>query len=160
MASCSCSTTVKQNWGSHKSASGVYLCGFCSKEQLEADVIKELGPDVTLELPKEPEFPINWEKKTTFEKALESGSEAAQRVFRYGTLFEKIGSALQWLNAFAAVIIIVVILIVDSPSTIKILGILFVALIWALGFLQTSFVRGLASYFQMRSADYLERQKK
>lgn len=160
MTICACSTTVKQNWGSHKSASGVYLCGFCSKEQLESDVIKELGPDVTLESPREPEFPINWEKKTALEKALASGSDAALRVFRYGTLFEKIGSTLQWLNVSAAIIIIVVVLVVDSPASIKILGILFVGLIWALGFLQTSFVRGLASYFQMRSADYLERRQK
>jgi hypothetical protein len=39
------------------------------------------------------------------------------------------------------------------------LGLLIIGVIWCVSYLQTSFIRGLASYFQMRSVDFLERRK-
>ena len=92
-------------------------------------------------------------------RVLDSGKDAAERVNRYGTLFEKIGSVLQVLNTVGA-ILLVIFLIVARPSGVYFfLGLLVIGLIWCISYLQTSFIRGLASYFQIRSIDYLERRR-
>ena len=57
-------------------------------------------------------------------------------------------------------ILLVIFLIVARPSgAYFFLGLLVIGLIWCISYLQTSFIRGLASYFQMRSIDYLERRR-
>jgi hypothetical protein len=157
---CNCSDTARRNWGSAKNSSGQYVCGFCSKPQIETQVVSPMESGELPEQESDASFPISWERKSTLERALESGTDSATRVFRYGNLFEQIGKALQWINAVAAIVIALVIVVLDAPTSYKLLGILFLGLIWALGFLQTSFVRGLASYFQMRASDYLEGREK
>lgn len=159
MEKCNCSSTVKSNWGSEKKGANRFICNFCGKEQSSSDVLLEINSS---ELPpkiQDAPSPINWEKKSTLEKALDSGSNAALRVFKFGTLFETIGNVLQWINAIAATLLIFLILFTDLvPGYIKLVSALFVGLIWGLSFLQTSLIRGLASYFQMRASDYLRRK--
>ena len=93
------------------------------------------------------------------ELSVDAGRDAAERVFRYGTLFEKIGSVLQILNSVAAVLLVIFLLFARPEGAYFFLGLLVIGLIWCISYLQTSFIRGLASYFQMRSADYVERRK-
>ena len=92
------------------------------------------------------------------ELSVDAGTDAAERVFRYGTLFEKIGSVLQIINSVAAVLLVIFLLFARLEGAYFFLGLLVIGLIWCISYLQTSFIRGLASYFQMRSADYVERR--
>lgn len=154
---CQCSETVRITWGSKKSANGEFECLFCDKFQSESEVLKRVEEIDKEEGLKGDQAPFQREKKSILKVALESGHDSAIRVFKFGTLFEKIGSILQFLNAFAALVIVAIILFVDNPTSLKLIGILFVGLVWGLGFLQTSLIRGLASYFQMRSSEYLEK---
>ena len=89
----------------------------------------------------------------------DAGTDAAERVNRYGTLFEKIGSVLQILNTIGAVLLVIFLLVARPGGTYFFLGFLVIGLLWCISYLQTSLIRGLASYFQMRSIDYLERRK-
>lgn len=96
---------------------------------------------------------------STFEPTVDEGTDAAHRVFRYGTLFEKIGSVLQIINSIAAVLLAIFLFIARPEGPYLLLGFLIIGVIWCVSYLQTSFIRGLASYFQMRSVDFLERRK-
>ena len=79
--------------------------------------------------------------------------------YQDGTLFEKIGSVLQVLNTVGAILLVIFLIVARPPGAYFFLGLLVIGLIWCISYLQTSFMRGLASYFQMRSIDYLERRK-
>ena len=106
------------------------------------------------------------QSQTTFSKpkspalnpATDAGTDAAERVKWYGTLFEKIGSVLQILNTIGAVLLVIFLLVAGPSGAYFILGLLVIGLLWCISYLQTSLIRGLASYFQMRSIDYLERR--
>ena len=87
------------------------------------------------------------------------GVQAANRVMRYATLWDKIGNVLNILNIIGVIILSIFILISGFEGKYILLGLLLLAILWGLGYLQISIVRGLASYFQMRSADYLERKE-
>ncbi len=92
----------------------------------------------------------------------DKGAEAATRVQRYATLFEKIGSYAQVLNLVAALLLVVILVSAGFsglPSEYIPLGFIGIGVIWAIGYIQTSLIRGLASYFQMRSIDFIERRK-
>jgi len=88
----------------------------------------------------------------------EVGNAAAKRVNYYGTLFDKIGSILNVLNSIGAGVLLILLFFLDLQGLYVLLGILVIAVLWGFSYLQTSIIRGLASYFQMRSADYLERK--
>jgi hypothetical protein len=99
-------------------------------------------------------------KSSELNIATDAGTDAAERVNRYGTLFEKIGSVLQILNTIGAVLLVIFLLVARPGSTYFFLGLLVIGLLWCISYLQTSLIRGLASYFQMRSLDYLERRSR
>jgi hypothetical protein len=86
------------------------------------------------------------------------GTAAAKRVKYYGTLFDKIGSILNILNSIGAGILFILLFFLDLQGLYVFLGLLVIGVLWGFSYLQTSIIRGLASYFQMRSADYLERK--
>lgn len=88
----------------------------------------------------------------------EVGTAAAKRVKYYGTLFDKIGSILNILNSVGAGVLFILLFFFDLQGLYVFLGLLVIAVLWGFSYLQTSIIRGLASYFQMRSADYLERK--
>jgi len=86
------------------------------------------------------------------------GIEAALRVKKYGTLWDQIGTVINVLNSIGAVILFILLFVLGLDGTMILLGIVFIAILWGLSYLQISIIKGLASYFQMRSTDYLERK--
>lgn len=86
------------------------------------------------------------------------GLIAAQSVSQYAILFEKTGLVLQILNTIGAVVLLILLVVEKPAGAYFILGIVAIGLLWLLSYLQTSLVRGLAAYFQMRSIDYVERR--
>jgi len=156
MKSCQCSKTVRQNWGSTSQPDGTHRCSFCDGFQDVEQVIFSNTDYESGRKSTDTQSPIKWQRIPTREIALNSGGKAAERVFRYGTIFENVGQAFQYLNAAGAILLVMWILYLDLPGSYKFIGILSTALVWAFGFLQTSLVRGLASYFQMKAAEYLK----
>ena len=86
------------------------------------------------------------------------GYQAALRVRKYGTLWDQIGTIINILNSIGVAILLILLLISGLDGKFILLGIVIIAVIWMLSYLQISIVKGLASYFQMKSADYLERK--
>jgi hypothetical protein len=86
------------------------------------------------------------------------GIEAALRVKKYGTLWDQIGTVINVLNSVGAVILFILLFVSGLDGTMILLGIVLIAILWGLSYLQISIIKGLASYFQMRSADYLEQK--
>lgn len=92
-------------------------------------------------------------------EAISNGPRAASRVYKYGSLFESVGSVLHILNLIALVIIwISYILLVDNEMWIDALAFLAISFLAFLAYLQTSFIRGIASYFQMKASQYFENE--
>jgi hypothetical protein len=89
---------------------------------------------------------------------VDQGVQAAIRVKKYGTLWDKIGSVVNVLNSVGAGILLILLLVSGLEGKIILLGVVVIAVLWGLSYLQISIIKGLASYFQMRSADYLERK--
>ena len=85
-----------------------------------------------------------------------SSKDAARRTLKYATLFEDIGKFVQYLNAVAAIILLIlVIFFMDTPNSVRIgYGVGILAL-WLVSYIQTSLMRGLAAYFQMKAAAHL-----
>ena len=88
------------------------------------------------------------------------GIEAALRVKKYGTLWDQIGTVINVLNSIGAVILFFLLFVYGLDGIMILFGIVVIAVLWGLSYLQISIIKGLASYFQMRSADYLERKSK
>ena len=91
---------------------------------------------------------------------VDEGIAAALRVKKYGSLWDQIGSVINILNSVGAGILFILLLVSGLEGKIILLGIVVIAVLWGLSYLQISIIKGLASYFQMRSADYLERKGK
>jgi hypothetical protein len=138
-------------------------CDRCGKK-ISAERIASLSgvPSTKLSINNEAQFggsPVNVGiNKTAPVDISEIGTAAAKRVKYYGTLFDKIGSILNVLNSIGAGVLLILLFFLDLQGLYVLLGILVIAVLWGFSYLQSSIIRGLASYFQMRSADYLERK--
>jgi len=138
-------------------------CDRCGKK-ISAERIASLSgvPSTKLSINNEAQFggsPVNVGiNKTAPVDVSEVGNAAAKRVNYYGTLFDKIGSILNVLNSIGAGVLFILLFFLDLQGLYVLLGILVIAVLWGFSYLQSSIIRGLASYFQMRSADYLERK--
>lgn len=88
---------------------------------------------------------------------LSKSIDAALRTSKYATLFEKIGSIMQVLNSIGAVILILVGFALDTELYIRVAYWITILFLWAIAYIQTSFIRGLASYFQMKANSHLSR---
>jgi len=138
-------------------------CDRCGKK-ISAERIASLSgvPSTKLSINNEAQFggsPVNVGiNKTAPVDVSEVGTAAAKRVKYYGTLFDKIGSILNVLNSIGAGVLLILLFFLDLQGLYVLLGILVIAVLWGFSYLQSSIIRGLASYFQMRSADYLERK--
>jgi hypothetical protein len=138
-------------------------CDRCGKK-ISAERIASLSgvPSTKLSINNEAQFggsPVNVGiNKTAPVDVSEVGNAAAKRVNYYGTLFDKIGSILNVLNSIGAGVLLILLFFLDLQGLYVLLGILVIAVLWGFSYLQSSIIRGLASYFQMRSADYLERK--
>ena len=91
---------------------------------------------------------------------LTSSVEAARRTLKYSSLFENIGKTNQYLNSFAAFVMIVSVLLTNLTTTYKLLSIVVILIFWWVSYLYTSLVRGLSSYFQMKASAHLEDHSK
>ena len=89
-----------------------------------------------------------------------SSVEAAKRTLKYSSLFENIGKTNQYLNSFAAFVMIVSVLLTNLTTTYKLLCIVVILISWWVSYLYTSLVRGLSSYFQMKASAHLEDRSK
>jgi hypothetical protein len=88
------------------------------------------------------------------------GSQAASRVMRYATLWDRIGNIFNILNIVSAVILgWLIIFLSGFEMKFKILSLFGLAILLGISYLQISLIRGIASYFQMRSMDYLENRE-
>jgi hypothetical protein len=140
-------------------------CDRCGKK-ISAERIASLSgvPSTKLSINNEAQFggsPVNVGiNKTAPVDISEIGTAAAKRVKYYGTLFDKIGSILNVLNSIGAGVLFILLFFLDLQGLYVLLGILVIAVLWGFSYLQTSIIRGLASYFQMRSAEYLEKNAK
>ena len=122
---------------------------------------KQIAPERLKILPKETSTELPAGKSSTpisTKASVDEGVQAAIRVKKYGTLWDQIGSVINILNSIGAGILLFLLFISGLEGKIILLGIVVISLLWGLSYLQISIIKGLASYFQMRSADYLERK--
>ena len=99
-------------------------------------------------------------KKINLDQQRAIGNSAAQRTVKYASLFEKVGNILQILNAIGAFILIAAGLFIPVSGWIKFGYWIAILIWWGFSYLQTSLIRGLASYFQMKASDYIIRNWK
>ncbi|CAN2174821.1 hypothetical protein MCEMZLE2_00139 [Candidatus Nanopelagicaceae bacterium] len=85
------------------------------------------------------------------------GLEAAKRTNKYAGLFDSIGEVFHILNLVGGGLSILVVLLIPIDSTIKVVSILGLLVLMGLVYVQTSLIRGLASYFQMKANDHIIR---
>ena len=95
----------------------------------------------------------------TIESNEDRGIEAANRVMRYGTLWDKIGNVLNVLNIIGFFILLLFVSFSGFELKYRLGGLLILVVLLGVSSLQISIIRGVASYFQMRSADYLEKRE-
>ena len=84
------------------------------------------------------------------------GIESAKRVFKYGTLFEKIAEFLQVFNTIVSVFLFLAGFFLTELGSLKLIYWVAILLLWFFGYLQVALVRGITSYFQMKACNYLE----
>lgn len=87
-----------------------------------------------------------------------SSDEAARRTLKYATLFEDIGRFSQLLNSIGAAILLIVGFFLDISFGYKFLYWLVILIYWWFSYLNTSLLRGVSSYFQMRASAHLEKK--
>lgn len=107
--------------------------------------------------------PAPWKpisKIPTIAEQILLGESATKRTLKYATLFENIGSVMQVLNTIGAIILFFVGFFISGPGWMKIVFWVAILIIWAYSYVQTSLMRGLASYFQMRASDHIIRHWK
>jgi len=96
-------------------------------------------------------------KAETLEDRKNLGFKSAKRTDKYANLFEKIGAVLQFINIIAGIIMIVAVLIVPLNWGIMAVSTVGILVLVGIAYVQTSLIRGLASYFQMKANDYIVR---
>ena len=85
-----------------------------------------------------------------------SSKDAARRTLKYATLFEDIGRFNQYFNTFIAVIAEIYIVVSKFETTFKLITFAGILILWWIFYIQTSLIRGIASYFQMKASAHLE----
>ena len=81
--------------------------------------------------------------------------EAAHRTSKYATLFENVATVFQIINVIGAIILFFAGFAITGSIWIKVAFWASTLVLLAVSYLQTSLVRGVASYFQMKSNAYL-----
>lgn len=100
------------------------------------------------------------QKSATLSDQIKTGDEAAQRTIRYASLFESIGKVMQALNVIGVVILFFIGFFIPEPVWLKFAFWGAILILWAFSYVQTSLIRGLSSYFQMKASDHLIRHWK
>ena len=127
-------------------------CPNCEELKYKAESEGEVWLEETEQKPYE-------DLNVTIETNQDRGIEAANRVMRYGTLWDKIGNILNILNIIGFFILLIFVSFSGFEIKYRLLGLLILVIFLGVSYLQISIIRGVASYFQMRSADYLEKRE-
>ena len=90
----------------------------------------------------------------------DAGAIAALKVNNFGLLFDKIGAVANIVNNVFPGIALLILMATQAEGEMYIVAVFVLPIFWGLGYLQIAAIRGLASYFQMRSIDFLERRGK
>lgn len=98
--------------------------------------------------------PVRQAASRTKDDEVQMGLAASIRTQRYATLFENVGTFFQYFAAVIFAISLVLVLIAEIEGLSKLAGVISICVLWAFTYLQTSLIRGLASYFQMRASDF------
>ena len=85
-----------------------------------------------------------------------NSKDAARRTLKYASLFEDIGRFNQYFNAIAAIVLAVFIVFREFEFIFKLLYLFILLIVWWISYIQTSLIRGVASYFQMKASAHLE----
>ena len=142
------------------------LCGFL----IDPSAIEELQSKLESNSTNYDEYPLpNNDSKNNYIEESQSkeqgkrskylaSDEAAKRTLKYATLFEDIGRFSQLLNSIGAVILIIVGFFLGLTTGYKLLYWLVILIYWWISYLNTSLLRGVSSYFQMRASAHLEKK--
>ena len=154
---CKCETPVPNFDGTCKDCSRVLTWEWSTKFRDSKPV--EMGEsDQDEEAPSPIIKPV--QKNLTLSDQIKIGEEAAKRTIKFASLFESIGKVLQTLNVVSVVILFFIGFFIQDPAWLKFAYWAAVLIIWAFSYVQTSLIRGLASYFQMKASDHLIRNWK
>ena len=85
-----------------------------------------------------------------------NSKDAARRTLKYASLFEDIGRFNQYFNAIAAIVLAAFIIFGEFEFILKLLYLFILLILWWISYIQTSLIRGVASYFQMKASAHLE----
>ena len=154
---CKCETPTPNFDGTCKDCSRVLTWEWSTKFR-ESNPVEMNDSDDNEEIPLPSIKPM--QKTVTLSDQIKIGDEAAKRTIRYASLFESIGKVIQTLNVVAVVILFFVGFFIPGPAWIRFAYCAAVLVLWAISYVQTSLIRGLASYFQMKASDYLIRNWK
>jgi hypothetical protein len=148
---CKCESPAPNFDGTCKDCSKVLTWEWSTKFQ-DADPTELNDSDVA----EESSRPVNKQirRSISLSDQIKIGDEAASRTIRYASLFENIGKIIQTLNVVGVVILFFVGFFITDPVWLKFAYWAAVLVLWAISYVQTSLIRGLASYFQMKASDY------
>jgi hypothetical protein len=149
---CKCETPVPNFDGTCKDCSRVLTWEWSTKFR-ETKPVEMVDSDEEEESPLPNIKPV--QKTLTLSDQIKMGDEAAKRTIRYASLFETIGKVMQILNVVGVVILFFIGFFIPDPVWLKFAYWASVLIIWAFSYVQTSLIRGLASYFQMKASDHL-----
>jgi len=90
----------------------------------------------------------------------DAGESAALKVKNFGQLFDKIGAIASIVNNVFPGVAVLILMATEAEGEMYIFAVFLLPIFWGLGYLQIVAIRGLASYFQMRAIDFLERRGK
>ena len=154
---CKCETPVPNFDGTCKDCSRVLTWEWSTKFR-DSKPVEMDESDVDEEAPSPIIKPV--QKNLTLSDQIKIGEEAAKRTIKFASLFESIGKVLQTLNVVSVVILFFIGFFIPDPAWLKFAYWAAVLIIWAFSYAQTSLIRGLASYFQMKASDHLIRNWK
>ena len=124
----------------------------------DKNLITEAESENEAVLPKASYQPI--QKILTREDHIKVGDEAARRTIKYASLFETIGKVLKVLNIVSVILLFFIGFFIPGSGWVKFGYWVAIVIIWIFSYIQTSLIRGLASYFQMKASGHLVRNWK
>lgn len=146
---CQCSKTVQESWGTQIASGGQANCSFCDLPVIDQTLKTKTSKETERSDSSTPEVKVV--------DQVELGLDAAQRTEKYASLFEDLGNIMQVLNVIGACVLIAAGFFIAGPGWVKLIYWIAVLILWGFSYLQTSLIRGLASYFQMKASDHIIR---
>ena len=164
---CSCTDTVRKNWGTVVLQNGKIGCDFCNLQTIEQVQIPIGKTTNVYSYKTDTEFArerAEKKKKTQSERYAigtikEQAEKAAKEADANALLFRNYGVLVQWVGGILATLIFVGYTFA-FPSGYKLLAFLFAALIFVPFWFAGALLRGLASYVRFKALSYLASNSK